>query len=161
MDHDRLRLTAKGQLAGGFEREAMSRQRVGGLGDQDGAGRRGGQQARRRVHRVTGHRVRGARGGAEASRDDRAAVDADVEHHALAESRRPSLAELRAALEHLQRRVQRALRVVFVSDRRAEDRHDGIAHEFLDEAVVALDRLRQRREERVLEGANLLGIEPL
>ena len=84
-----------------------------------------------------------------------------MEHHALAESRRPSLAELRAALEHLQRRVQRALRVVFVRDRRAEDRHDGIAHEFLDEAVVALDRLRQRLEQRVLEGANLLGIEPL
>ena len=46
-------------------------------------------------------------------------------------------------------------------DRRAEDRHHRVADEFLDEAVVALDRLRQRLEQRVLERADLFGVEPL
>jgi len=47
-----------------------------------------------------------------------------------------------------------------VGHRRAEDRHHGVAHEFLDEAVVALDRSRQSLEQRILERADLFGVEP-
>ena len=91
MDDDRLGLAAKRQLAGGLEREAMPRERVGGLGHQDRAGRRGRQEARRRVHGVAGHRIGGAGGGAEAAGDDRAGVDADVQRHGLAEPPRPAI----------------------------------------------------------------------
>ena len=40
--------------------------------------------------------------------------------------------------EHVQRGVAGAGRIVLVGDGRAEDRQHGIAHELLDEAVVAL-----------------------
>src|SRR4030095_12772061 len=55
----------------------------------------------------------------------------------------------------------RALRFCFVLDRPAEHRHDRVPDEFLDEAVVARDRLGQRLEQRVLERAHLLGVETL
>ena len=81
--------------------------------------------------------------------------------HRLAEPSRPLIAETRAAVEHVERGVERALRIVLVGDRRAEHRHDGIAHELLHEAVVARDRLGEGLEQRVLERAHLLGVEPL
>ena len=84
-----------------------------------------------------------------------------MQGHRLAEPRRPLVAERRAAVEHVQRGVERPLRIVLVGDRRAEDRQDGIAHELLHEAVVARDRLGERLEQRILERAHLLGIEPL
>ena len=48
-----------------------------------------------------------------------------------------------------------------MGDRRAEHRHHGIADELFHEAVVAGDRLGERLEQRVLERAHLLGVEPL
>ena len=139
----------------------MTRQRVSGLRHQNGAGRRGCQEPRGCVHGVAGHRVSGTGGGPEAAGDDRTAVDADVKHDPLAQTRCPLLAERRGALEHVERRLERALRVVLVSGRRAEDRHHRVADEFLDEAAIARDRLRQGLEQRVLERADLFGIEPL
>src|SRR6185503_20572207 len=100
MDDDRLGLTAKRDLSAGLEREAMARQRVGRLGHENRAGRRGGQEARGRVHGVAGHGIRGAGRDAEAAGDDRTAVDADVERYALAEARGPAISEPGGALEH-------------------------------------------------------------
>jgi hypothetical protein len=42
---------------------------------------------------------------------------------------------------------------------RAEDGHDRVANELLDEPVVALDRSREFPEQVALEGADLLGVE--
>jgi hypothetical protein len=84
-----------------------------------------------------------------------------MQGHGLAEPPLPLPAERRGAREHVQRRAHRPLRIVLVSHRRAEHRHDGVAHELLDEAVIARDRLGQRVEERRLEGAHYLGVEPL
>ena len=160
MDHDRLRLAAQRQLARRLEREAMPGERVGGVGDQDGS-RRGRQEPGRRIHRVARHRVGGSRRMAEAAGHDRAGVDADVKRHRLAEPCRPLIAEPRAAAEHVERGVERPLRIVLMGDRCAEHRHHGIAHELFDEAVVARDRLGERLEQRILERAHLLGVEPL
>jgi hypothetical protein len=44
---------------------------------------------------------------------------------------------------------------------RAECRHHGVAHELLDEAAVRVDDRAQLTEEIVLEGADVLGVEPL
>ena len=66
-----------------------------------------------------------------------------------------------AAVQHVERRVEGALGIVLMGDRRAEHGQHGIADELFHEAVVARDRLGERLEQRVLERAHLLGIEPL
>ena len=161
VDRDRLGLAAQRQLAGRLEGEAMPRERMGGLGYQDRSRGRGPEEAGGGVHGVAGHLVGRAGGIAEAAGHDRAGVDGDVQGHRLAEPRRPFVAQRCAAGQHVERGVERPLRIVLVSDRRAEDGEDGIAHELLDEAVVAGDRLGERLEQRVLERAHLLGIEAL
>ena len=57
--------------------------------------------------------------------------------------------------------MERALGIVLVRARGAEDGHDRVAHELLDEAVVALDRRRELPEEVALERAHVLRVEPL
>ena len=48
-----------------------------------------------------------------------------------------------------------------MGDRRAEHGHHRVADELLDEAVVARDGLAEHLEQRILECAHLLGVEPL
>src|SRR5207302_2440899 len=60
------------------EEERVTGERVGGLADQDTAGRRHALDALRRVHRVTGHRVREHVTG-EQPGDDLAGVDPDAD----------------------------------------------------------------------------------
>ena len=61
-------------------------------------------------------------------------------------------------LLHPQRRVARAHGVVLVGERRAEQRHDPVAHDLVDGALVAVDGLHHVLEHRVEELARLLGI---
>ena len=61
-------------------------------------------------------------------------------------------------LLHPQRRVARAHRVVLVGERRAEERHDPVAHDLVDGALVAVDGLHHVLEHRVEQLARLLGI---
>ena len=61
-------------------------------------------------------------------------------------------------LLHPQRRVAGAHGVVLVGERRAEERHDPVAHHLVDRALVAVDRLHHALEHRVEELARLLGI---
>ena len=161
MSDDRLRLAAKRQLARRLERETVVREGPSGLGHENDPGGGGREEARRRVHGVARHGVRGARGPAEIPGYHGTGVDSHVERDGLAEAPRPLVAQRRAALEHVQRRVAGAGRIVLVRDRRAEDRQHGIAHELLDEAVIARDRPGQRFEQRALERAHVFGIEPL
>ena len=127
----RLGLAFQRQHAGGLERELALGQLVGG-GAHQRLPRAGGRlQARRRVHRIAGHRVRCVRRRAETARDDPAGVDADVQRERSAELVAPTLAELGRARVHLERRAQGALRVVLVRHRRTEDGHDSVADELL------------------------------
>jgi len=62
---------------------------------------------------------------------------------------------------HVESGPQRALGIVLVGDGGAEYGHDGVADIFLNEALVPFDGGREGREEVILEGANILGIQPL
>ena len=59
---------------------------------------------------------------------------------------------------HPQRGVAGAHRVVLVGDRRAEQRHDPVAHHLVDRALVVMDGLHHPLEDRVEELARLLGV---
>ena len=59
---------------------------------------------------------------------------------------------------HVERRVARADGVVLVGDRRAEERHDPVAHHLVHRALVAVDRGHHVLEHRVQELPRLLGI---
>ena len=57
-----------------------------------------------------------------------------------------------------ERRPQRALRIVAVRARRAEDRHDRVADVLLDRPAVALDLGGDRLEVRALDLSDILGV---
>ena len=126
---------------------------VGLLADEDAVQRRSRLQARGRVDDVAGrHRLALARPRAE--RDQRLArVHRDPHLQLLALLARP--------VADRERRPHRALRVVLVRDRRAEERHHRVADELLDRAAEALELRTKmgvvRREQR----AHVLGVEPL
>ena len=61
-------------------------------------------------------------------------------------------------LLHAQGRVAGADRVVLVRDGRAEERHDPIAHDLIDGALVAVNRLHHVLQHRVEELACLLRV---
>ena len=61
-------------------------------------------------------------------------------------------------LLHPQRRIARAHRVILVGERRAEERHDPVAHDLVHGALVAVHRLHHVLEHRVEELARLLGV---
>ena len=61
-------------------------------------------------------------------------------------------------LLHAERGVAGAHRVVLVGDRRAEERHDAVAHDLVHRALVAVDRLHHPLEHGIEEPARLLGI---
>jgi len=48
----------------------------------------------------------------------------------------------------MQRRIAGPLRVVLVRDRRAEERHDAVAGELVDESLRALDALGEDLKKR-------------
>ena len=65
----------------------------------------------------------------------------------------------RDRVDQLERRADRALRVVLVRDRRAPDRHHRVADELLDGASVAGDDLARGREVPVEEVADVLRVQ--
>ncbi len=62
---------------------------------------------------------------------------------------------------HRNGRADRALGIVLVCDRSAEDRHDGVADVLVDRPAVALDLVRERAEERRQDPPEVLGVEAL
>jgi hypothetical protein len=68
---------------------------------------------------------------------------------------------LRVALHrllHPQGRVARPHRVILVGKRRPEQRHDPVAHDLVDGALVPVDRLHHPLEDRVEELPRVLGV---
>jgi hypothetical protein len=73
---------------------------------------------------------------------------------------RPDLLEQPGQLGvHVERRQQRALRVVLVRHRRAVDDEEGVAGELLDEAAVALGDPGEPRDQRADHLVQRLGVE--
>ena len=73
-----------------------------------------------------------------------ARVDAHPHGELDAVVRRTSAARGLSLLDR-ERRTQGALGVIFVGDGRAEQRHDAVAQELVDRALVAVDRPRSPR----------------
>ena len=61
-------------------------------------------------------------------------------------------------LLHPERGVAGPHRVVLVGERRAEERHDPVAHDLVDGALVAVDGLHHALEHGIEELARLLGV---
>ena len=59
---------------------------------------------------------------------------------------------------HAQRGVARPHGVILVGDRRAEQRHDPVAHDLVDRALVAVDGLHHALEDGIEELAGLLWV---
>ena len=59
---------------------------------------------------------------------------------------------------HVERGIARPHGVVLVGERRAEERHDPVAHDLVDRALVAVDGLHHPLEHRVEELPRLLGV---
>ena len=108
--------------------DRLPRRAVRPLADEDPVDRRRALQPRRRVDDVAGHH-RVALAGLRAERDERlAGVDGGADLQLLADR-----------VADRERRPHRALGVVLVRDRRAEDGHHGVADELLDRAAVPLE----------------------
>ena len=60
-----------------------------------------------------------------------------------------------------ERRAERALGVVLVRDRRAEERHHPVAEELVDRPLVAVDRAQDHLEGAVHDRVDVLGVELL
>ena len=83
-------------------------------------------------------------------------ADADLDRDALGAAHLLGVAPDR--LLHAERGVAGAHGVILVGERRAEERHDAVAHDLVDRALVAVDRLHHVLEDGVEELARLLRI---
>jgi hypothetical protein len=113
---------------------------------------------RREMGRLTDRRVVHAEVVADRADHDLAGVepDADLHRHAMRASLLVGVSIDR--LLHPQRGVARADGVVFVRNRRAEQRHDPVAHDLVHRALVAVDGVHHVPEHRVEDLARFLGI---
>ena len=95
---------------------------------------------------------------ADRAHDDIAGVepDADLHLHALRAAKLLRVAP--HGVLHPERRVAGAHGVVLVRDRRPEQRHDPVAHDLVDGALVAVDGLHHPLEDGVQKLPRLLGI---
>ncbi len=82
--------------------------------------------------------------------------DADLDRYAV-RAQELTLQRGEARL-HPERRVARAYGVVLEGERRAEERHDAIAHHLVHGALVAVDSLHHPLEHRIDQLPSLLGI---
>ena len=81
--------------------------------------------------------------------DDLARVDAHADLHLDAVRAARVLGVSADRVLHPERRVARAHRVILVSERRAEERHDAVAHHLIHGALVAVDGLHHALEDGI------------
>jgi hypothetical protein len=87
-----------------------------------------------------------------------AGVEPDPDLHGDAMGTLELIAVAADALLHTQCRVTRPYGVIFMGQRRSEERHDAIAHHLIHRALVAVDRLHHALQYRVEELPGLLGV---
>ena len=92
--------------------------------------------------------------------DDLPGLDADPHLELLSGAGGELGLQRREAIEHRERRADRALGVVFVRNRGAEHGDHAVSRVLLGRAAEPLDLLRHRLEEGRHDGAQLLGVEP-
>ena len=112
----------------------------------------------REMGRLADRRVVHVEIAADGAHDDLARVEPDPDLHVHAVRAARLLRVAHHQLLHPQRRIARPHGVVLVGERRAEQRHDPVAHDLVDRALVAVDRFHHVLEHRIEELARLLGI---
>ena len=95
---------------------------------------------------------------ADGAHDDLARVEPDPDLHVHAVRVARLLRIAHHQLLHPERRITRPDGVVLVGERRAEQRHDPVAHDLVHRALVAMDRVHHVLEHRIEELARVLGI---
>ena len=132
---------------------------MNGLGDQDLARRRRLLEPRRDVGRVSDGGVVHTEIAADATDDHEPGVEpfSDIEGDATLPAQFVAIVRDRGADAH--RREHRALRVVFVGDRRAEQGHDAVTQELIYRAFVAMDLGEHELERAAHDRVDVLGIE--
>src|SRR5438132_2006282 len=139
--------------------EVAAHEPMSGLTNQDSARRRFRLQPRRQIDRLALRRVVHAEVVADLPHDDGARVQPDAHREVD-----PALAAQRLgilALRALDRDGRRHCphRVILVGDRRSEERHDAIARELVDRALVAVNRLHEVDEAPVHDTMEVLRVE--
>jgi hypothetical protein len=110
----------------------------------------------RQPDRVPEGRVVHAQIVADPAHDDLSRVEADADGEVEAARGAQPVRVAPDLVAEIQRRPARALRVVLVGDRRAEERHDAVAGELVDGALEAVDALGEEAEEAVEDRVPLL-----
>jgi len=111
----------------------------------------------RQPDRVTLRGVVHAQVVADLADDDFSGVDADPRRELEAMTPLHLARELAERIAHVQRRIARALRVVLVRDRRAEQRHDPIAGALVERPFEAVDPIGEDLEEAIEDDVPSLG----
>jgi hypothetical protein len=95
---------------------------------------------------------------ADAGNDDLARIDADPDHHRHAVAALDLVGIARDVFLHPQRRITGAHGMILVRQRRAEQRHETVAHDGVDGALVAVHGLDHALEHRVEKLLHVLRI---
>ena len=150
---DGLRLAPHGQLTERAGVEVIGDEPVGGFADHDVSALGALLQARGDVGGVSDRGVVHPEVAADAADDDEPAIEAlaHLERQGALALQFTAIV-LEGALD-AERGAHRPLRMVLVSDRRAEERHDAVAEELIHRAFVPMDlgqhELERARHERV------------
>jgi hypothetical protein len=156
-----LALAAHLERPRGAHAEAAADEAVRRLAHEHGAGRRERLQARGEVRRVADRRVVHLQVVADRADDDRSGMDADPRLEDLAAVGEHRRAEAPDRLLDGERGEHRVLRGVLLCHRGAEERHEAVAGEHRDDALIAVDLREGELEILVEEVVVLLGIELL
>ena len=154
----RLLLPLQGEGVHGLDLHGVLHQPVGGIAEQDLAGRGSLFQPRGDVHRVAGDE---ALPGRRVAGHDLAGVHADPRGQPLAVLALEILVQRLERLAHPDRRAHGPDGVVLVETRDPEHGHHGVADELLDRAAVALDRRGHLVEVPTHHASEGFGIEAL
>ena len=157
----RLRLPLEREGPKGARMEIVADETVRRFGDDDASGIGGLLHPGRDVRRVAHRRVVHPQVAPDAADDDEAGVKSLP--HPEADTAAP-LQFVPVALEgplNAERGMHRALRMIFVSDGRPEERHDAVAEELVDRALVAMDLGQHQLEGASHEPVDVLRIQSL
>jgi hypothetical protein len=131
-------------------------QRLGG--EPDAAGRRELLHARGQVRGLAHGGVVHAEIAADRAHHDLSGVDADADLHLHALRAAKLIRVAPHDVLHPERGIARAHGVIFMGERRAEERHDAVAHDLVHGALVVMDGVHHQREDGIENLARLFGI---